>query len=269
MNLKFSIITVCYNSEKTVERTIKSILSQTYQNFEYLIVDGGSKDGTLEIVKKYEEAFGGRLKWSSEPDYGIYNAMNKGIKRATGSVIGIVNSDDWLESTALESVKTCIENVPLNSAYLVCGSIAFHYEDGKSDVWESDKDRFMAGIPRRSYNYGAYHPAIFVSKEAYEKVGVFDEQFKIVGDIDFIYRCYVGNCQFFFTKDVLSNMSDGGISNSFQLKKTYNDNKWFMKKHHVTGVTYYYNMTRILVKSTIKTIFPEKLLKQIRTKRQS
>ena len=269
MKVKFSIITVCYNSEKTLERTIKSILAQTYQDFEYVLVDGGSKDGTLDIIRKYEDAFGGRLKWKSEPDKGIYNAMNKGISRATGDVIGIVNSDDWLGSTALESVMNCIEKEKPQGAYLVCGSIAFHYEDGKSDVWESDRERFMAGIPRRSYNYGAYHPAIFVSKEAYEKVGVFDEQFKIVGDIEFIYRCYVEKCQFLFTKDVLSNMSDGGISNSFQFKKTFDDNKRFMKKHHVTGVPYYYNMARILIKSSIKTILPEKLLKQIRSKRQS
>ena len=107
--MKFSIITICYNSEKTIERTIKSVLAQTYKNYEYIIVDGASKDGTLEIVKRFELQFDGRLKWKSEPDKGIYDAMNKGINMATGDVIGIVNSDDWLEADAMIIVAKAIE----------------------------------------------------------------------------------------------------------------------------------------------------------------
>ena len=88
--MKFSIITISFNSEKTIERTIKSVLTQTYSDFEYIIVDGASKDGTLDIVKKFEPFFEGRMKWKSEPDKGIYDAMNKGIRMATGDIIGIV-----------------------------------------------------------------------------------------------------------------------------------------------------------------------------------
>ncbi len=265
----FSIITVCYNSEKTIERTIMSILNQTYKNFEYIIVDGGSKDSTLSIIKKYENSFNGRLKWISEPDKGIYNAMNKGIKMAVGDVVGIVNSDDWLENNALASVEDCINNNIHGAEYLVCGSIAFHYDNGEFNVWESDKEKFLQGIPKRSYNYGAYHPAIFVSRDTYNKVGLFDEEFKIVGDIELIYRCYLADCEFLFTKDVLSNMSDGGVSNSFQFKKTYDDNKRFLRKHNIKGFSYYYNISRILIKSTIKTILPERILKKIRSQRLS
>ena len=100
---QFSIITICYNSSATIERTIKSVLAQTFTDYEYIIVDGGSKDSTLDIVKKYEPLFDGRMKWKSEPDKGIYDAMNKGISRSSGTIIGIVNSDDWLEADALES----------------------------------------------------------------------------------------------------------------------------------------------------------------------
>ena len=100
----FSIITICFNSEKTIERTIKSVLTQTFADYEYIIVDGGSRDSTLDIVKKYEPLFEGRMKWKSESDRGIYDAMNKGIMRSSGTIIGIVNSDDWLDSEALDVV---------------------------------------------------------------------------------------------------------------------------------------------------------------------
>ena len=101
----FSIITVCYNSEKTIRRTIESVLNQTCQDYEYIIVDGKSTDKTLDIVKEYEARFADKLKYISEPDTGIYNAMNKGIALSDGSIIGIVNSDDWLQPDALEIVK--------------------------------------------------------------------------------------------------------------------------------------------------------------------
>ena len=83
----FSIITICFNSERTIERTIRSVLTQTFTDYEYIIVDGGSKDSTLDIVKKYEPLFKGRMKWKSEPDRGIYDAMNKGIMRSSGIII--------------------------------------------------------------------------------------------------------------------------------------------------------------------------------------
>ena len=104
MNRKVSIITPCLNSEKTIEDTIKSVVNQTYKNIEYIVVDGGSRDRTMEIVKKYEPLFQGRMKYVSEPDKGIYNAMNKGIKMSTGSLIGIINSDDYYELYTIEHI---------------------------------------------------------------------------------------------------------------------------------------------------------------------
>lgn len=98
----FSIATPCYNSEKTIERTIKSVLQQEFKDYEYIIVDGGSTDGTLEIIKKYEPLFEGRMKWKSEPDKGIYDAFNKGVQRSSGYYCWNVNSDDWIEPDALE-----------------------------------------------------------------------------------------------------------------------------------------------------------------------
>lgn len=93
--MKLSLITVTYNSGATLAYTIKSVLSQTYPDIEYIIVDGASKDNTVDIIKEYEPLFKGRIKWISEPDKGLYDAMNKGIRLATGDIIGILNSDDF------------------------------------------------------------------------------------------------------------------------------------------------------------------------------
>ena len=103
-NIKVSIITVCFNSEKTIRRTIESVLYQTYPNIEYIIVDGKSTDGTVDIVKEYLPAFQKRLRYVSERDKGIYDAMNKGIRLSAGDVIGIINSDDFYEPDAVENI---------------------------------------------------------------------------------------------------------------------------------------------------------------------
>ena len=93
--MKISIVTVTYNSASTLKNTIESVLSQDYQDIEYIVVDGLSKDNTMDIVKEYEPRFGGRMKWLSEKDLGMYDAMNKGIRMASGEVVGIINSDDF------------------------------------------------------------------------------------------------------------------------------------------------------------------------------
>ena len=109
--MKFSIITPCFNSENTIERTLKSVLNQTYSMYEYIIVDGGSTDSTLDIIRSYKDFFGDKLKVISEPDNGIYDAMNKGISWATGDFVGIVNSDDFYEEDCLTIVSSYIQKV--------------------------------------------------------------------------------------------------------------------------------------------------------------
>lgn len=120
MGKKFSIITISYNSESSIERTIKSVLSQSYKNYEYIVVDGGSIDKTIDIIKQYEPLFEGRMKWVSEPDKGIYNAMNKGVSRSDGDIIGIVNSDDWLEEESLQKIINVTETINDISNCIIC-----------------------------------------------------------------------------------------------------------------------------------------------------
>ncbi len=237
----FSIITICFNSERTIERTIKSVLSQTYKDYEYIIVDGASKDGTLDIVKKYEPLFEGRMKWKSEPDNGIYNAMNKGILRATGDIIGIVNSDDWLEPDALENVNNAFSanNNNLNSLY--CGGINYHFTNGNIKKWSVN----LKSLHRNAKYYfisGIRHPGLFVPKEIYNKVGIFNDKMKVAADSDFMLRCYFSGIPFVDIHAIVSNMSEGGVSTSGSKKAreyTRKDRIMILRNFGITGISYY------------------------------
>lgn len=208
--MKYTIITICFNSGKTLERTIKSVLAQTLKDYEYIIVDGCSKDNTLDIVKMYEPLFEGRLKWKSEPDKGIYDAMNKGIKRATGDIIGIVNSDDWLEPDALEKVYNAFTNNNCNVDTLYCGGINYVMANGVK-VWPVNLKSFF-NQAKLYVMAGIRHPGTFVPKEVYQKIGLFNDELRLSADQDFILRCYYGGVFFYDLKAVVSNMAEGGLS---------------------------------------------------------
>lgn len=263
---KFTIVTITYNSGLTVERTIKSILDQNYNDYEYIIIDGASKDNTIEIVRRYEPMFNGRLKWISEPDKGIYEAMNKGINRALGEIIGIVNSDDWLAPDALSILAEMATSSNNNPKALYCGSINFHYDNGTFQEFQSSEKRFLEGIPKFSYNYGAYHPAIFVNRHVYESIGCFDDRMRIIADIEFIYRCFLKGMIFKFTDKVLSNMSDGGTSNNLNLRVYLNDKRICMKKYHQNSVKDYLKLYKIMSKLYIKQYLPDGILKTVRNR---
>ena len=141
-NVVFSIITICYNSSQTIERTIKSVLNQSFTDFEYIIVDGGSHDSTLDIIRKYQNSFGDRLIWKSEPDKGIYDAMNKGINISNGVIVGIVNSDDWLNYDALHILKNEIENNECARNKILTGEVLFHYEDASTQLFPTSLEKY-------------------------------------------------------------------------------------------------------------------------------
>ena len=125
--MKISILTATYNSDKTLRDTIKSVLRQSYREFEYILIDGGSKDNTVDIIKEYEPQFEGRLKYISERDDGIYDAMNKGIRMSTGDVVGILNSDDFYTSDdALQKIADAFEKNDIDATY---GDIHFVNDD--------------------------------------------------------------------------------------------------------------------------------------------
>lgn len=199
--MKVSIITVCFNAELTIEQTIRSVIEQSYQNIEYIIVDGRSSDHTLDIIAKYADKIS---KVISEPDKGIYDAMNKGIKNATGDIIGILNSDDWYEKDAIERVVEVFER---SDSQIVHGDVRFIYGDGSS------KDTVTDSMNKLWYEMVVRHPATFVRREVYQKEGMFDDTFRVAGDYEFILRCYANNVKFYYLNTILTNFRMNGISN--------------------------------------------------------
>ena len=162
--MKISIVTATFNSSATLRDTIKSVLGQTYRDFEHLIIDGGSKDDTLDIVREYEPQYGGRLRWVSERDRGIYDAMNKGIAMATGDVVGILNSDDFYTSdTVLQAVAEAMQEQSVDAVY---GDI--HYVN-EHDLTRCTRYYSSAGFRRWKMRLGwmPAHPSFYCRKKIY------------------------------------------------------------------------------------------------------
>ena len=189
--MKVSIITVCYNSVKTIEKAILSVLNQDYDKIEYIIIDGGSTDGTLDVIKKYSERIS---KIISEPDDGIYDAMNKGIRLSTGNIIGIINSDDWYaEGTVSAAVNAFLED---SERDVVHGRQIDVLQDG------SLVEHGVKGIMSDDYIATFCHPTFFVKRKVYEENGVFDCQYSTDADGDLVYRLYLAGVKFHYDDSV-------------------------------------------------------------------
>lgn len=251
--MKISIITATYNSGKTVGDTLKSVLAQTYHDYELLVVDGASKDNTLEVVKKMEPLFEGRMRYISEPDKGIYDAMNKGIRMATGDVIGILNSDDFYTSDdALACIAWTLENEKVDAVY---GDI--HYvddEDLKKCV------RYYSSKPFRRWmmrlGFMPAHPSFYCRKEVYEKFGAFDaENYRVAADFENLLRLiFVNKIKTHYINKDFVTMRTGGASNSGleSHKRIMRDHLKALKKNGVysniflLGLRYLYKTGEIL-----------------------
>ena len=254
--MKFSIITVCFNSEKTIERTIRSVLNQTFSDYEYIIVDGCSKDNTLDIVKRYEPDFNDCLRWISEPDSGIYDAMNKGIKMARGEIVGIVNSDDWLEPDVLEVINESAKDTVEDRIYT--GDIRYYYVNGEVQVISYNHTKLKRCS--KLYLIGVNHPATFVPRSCYEKYGTFDTNLKIMADGDLITRLYYNNVPFVFIPKVLSNQMDGGASQTY-LNKTLQDYKYVLSKNVSNKFVWWYLYLFFYSRITVRRFSPTWLKK--------
>ena len=182
-----SIITATFNSAKTLKDTIQSVLRQTNKDFEYLIIDGGSTDETIDIVKSYESEFSGRLKWVSEKDQGIYDAMNKGIKMASGDVVGILNSDDYFTSDdILQTVADAFKSHEIDAIY---GDIHFIRDGNPQKCIRYYSSRMFTPFWLR-FGFMPAHPSFYCKREVFERAGLYSLDYKIGADYEMMVRLF-------------------------------------------------------------------------------
>jgi glycosyltransferase involved in cell wall biosynthesis len=212
--MKISIVTVCYNSIKTIRTTIKSVLSQVDIELEYLIVDGSSTDGTVDIIKEYTEKYPSIIRWVSETDKGIYDAMNKGIEMATGDVIGILNSDDCY--TGNDVLYLICNEFAISGRDTVYGDLVYVKNNKPYRYWKSGKQKsFKSG-------WMPPHPAFFAKKAIYEKFGKFRLDCGTAADYELLLRFLEKHtATTSYIAKVFIYMNVGGISN-FGIKSRIN-----------------------------------------------
>ena len=208
--MKLSIITATYNSERTLRDTMESILNQTFQDFEYIIVDGASKDATLDIIREYEPRFQGKMRYLSEPDKGIYDAMNKGFAMATGDVIGILNSDDFFTSEdVLQAVVDGFAGEYVDAVYA-----DIHFV-GTDDLTKCVRYYSSSVFRPWMMRFGMIpaHPSFYCRKAVYDQYGSFDTTYRIAADFEILLRLiFIHRIRTRYVKKDFVTMRLGGAS---------------------------------------------------------
>ena len=208
--MKISIITATFNSALTVKDTFESVLRQTYGNIEYIVVDGLSKDNTVDIIKEYEPRFNGRMRWVSEKDKGLYDAMNKGIAMSTGDVVGILNSDDFYTSD--DALAVIADTMKDNTVDAVYGDIHFVNDN---DLNKCVRYYSSAIFKRSLMRIGLMpaHPSFYCRREVYTKYGPFNTSYKIGADFESLLRyIYINRINTKYIKKDFVTMRTGGAS---------------------------------------------------------
>ncbi|CAH0996511.1 hypothetical protein EMA8858_02643 [Emticicia aquatica] len=227
--MKISIVTAAYNAAATIKETIESVLSQDYPDIEYVIADGGSKDGTVEILKSY----GDKIKWISEKDGGIYEAMSKGVKMATGEAIGVMGADDFYpDNQVISKVVKAFEESEADSVY---GDLYYvDAEDTNKIVrnWKSGeykRERFLNG-------WMPPHTTFFLKKSAYDTYGLYDTSYRSAGDYELMLRMlYKYKVSSHYIPAVLMKMRTGGTGNA-SLKNRIRANKEDRRAWEMNGL---------------------------------
>jgi glycosyltransferase involved in cell wall biosynthesis len=234
----FTVITVTKNSERYLEQTILSVIGQKYPGLEYAIIDGGSTDGTLEIIKKYQDRV---AYWSSEPDRGIYDAVNKGIRVSTGEIIGIIHSDDYYESDAIAKVVEAFRRDPQGEV--------FH---GNVMMRTAGDQQLRVSHPNIKYDRIWHkmilrHPACFITRTAYAKYGLYDLGYPIAADYELFLRFYKMGARFHYLDEVMAHMREGGISHRRQ-KESWRECRRIAIAHGLAPWRAYFDYYNKLIK---------------------
>lgn len=200
-----TVVTVVYNGEKHLEEAIQSVIGQDHENLEYIIVDGGSTDSSLDIIRRYEDRIDF---WVSEPDAGIYDAMNKGIALASGELIGLLNADDRYEQGAIKAVAGAFLNTRGDYNVVIAGKWNLLFEEMDLVITASPSLRFWMGMP-------ISHQAMFIPKKVYEMVGAYDIAYRFAADLDMVVRFFLRGIRFIFLGQVLVSFRTSGASGQY------------------------------------------------------
>lgn len=216
-NIKISIITVTFNRANVIHNAIEGVLRQKYKNYEYIIVDGASKDHTIDILKEYEQKFEGRMRWISEPDKGLYDAINKGIKMATGDVVGIINSDDFFHID--ESFNIIADAFKNDDAEAIYGDTRLLFDNGH------EKINSCAGFRTWMYRIGMMpgHQSFYIKRNLFEKLGYYKLGYRIAADFELLARfMYVNKVKTKYVPKAYFTFRMGGVSTQLSNKLLLN-----------------------------------------------
>ena len=248
-----TVVTVVYNGEQFLEETILSVINQSYDNVEYIIIDGGSTDGTLDIIREYEHAID---YWVSEKDKGIYDAMNKGVEKATGYYIGLINADDWYELDTVQSIVNQINNK---------NSIDVFYADMNIvDIDTKAKKLLIGDIERLNKNMSLNHPTCFLKRELY-KEKTFDSRYKIAADYDLMLYFKFNKKSFFHINKIFANMRSGGVS--CNNNKTVEERFLIHKKYYSKIYAYVFLWefkVKVFIRDFLGVLLPLKLVNRLK-----
>ena len=240
---KLTVITASFNSAETLEKCILSILNQKYPNLEYIIVDGGSTDGTLDIIKKYDKDI---ACWISEPDTGIGDAWNKGLMKSTGDIIAIIDSDNSYEPGIFSMM---VDNFKSNS------SVDFIH--GNVRCWD-DNDSLYIKKPylkdRYFWRFMPYlFPSCFIRRSLYEKYGLFNTSYKLTMDYELLLRFYTKGVKFLYIDEVIANFQLGGVSD-VRCESGLVENKDIIIDFGYNRAMAYFNLYRFILRRRTKRL---------------
>ena len=246
--MKISLITVSYNSAATIEDTFNSVLTQTYSDVEYIVVDGNSTDNTIDIIKEYEKRFDGKMRWVSEPDKGLYDAINKGIKMATGDIVGVIHSDDfYMYDTVLEQIVKAFTKE--TNIQVVFGDVRFVNPDNlqKTVRYYSSKNFTLR---RFRFGFMPAHPTFFTYKSNFENLGDYKTIYTIAADFELLLRfLYIHKLPYRYLPLDMIIMRTGGLSTK-SYKSNILLNKEIVKACKENGL--YTNLPLVWLKYFVK-----------------
>jgi len=228
--MRISIITVVLNNNKYIESCINSVLNQTYDNKEYIVIDGGSTDGSVDIIEKNSDKID---KWISEPDKGIYDAMNKGIKMSTGEIIGILNSDDYYESNNV--ISTVVKEFQDKNVDSVFADLVFVKRDDLQRIIRYYKSSNFS-TNKFSYGWMPAHPTFFVKRHCYDRYGLFKTDYRIAADYELLVRFLAKHkISFSYIPQIVIKMRTGGVSTK-SIKSTWTLNNEIIRACRENGI---------------------------------